>query len=207
MLVAHAGGPVPDVRDDFVAAGFSVVGHAGDGLEAVELAVRLRPDVVVVDAALPRLDGISVTGRITGQGTAPVVVVMTASDADRVDQAIDAGAMACLVEPHPSSVVAAADMVLARQADNVSLLAATLEAKLRDGHGEVIDRAKSLLMTHLRLTEDAAARWLHRTAVEGRTTMHRVAGIVIDFWSHRPVVSRPTVPRSMVHPRPALYCC
>ena len=143
----------------------------------------------------------------TGTGAAPVVVV-TASDADQVDQAIDAGAMACLVQPARSAVVAAADMVLSRQADNVSLLSATLETQGRDEHSELVDRAKRLLMTHLRLTEAAAARWLHHNAVEGRTTIHRVARIVIDFWSHRPAVARPPVLRSVVGTaRPALYCC
>ena len=133
---------------------------------AVELAARLRPDVVIVHSALPRLDGISVTGRITEQSIAPVVMVMTGSDTDLVDQAIDAGAMAALVESDPSSVVAAAEMVLARQADNLSRLTATLQAKSVGEHGELIERAKNLLMTHLRLPEAAAERWLHRTALE-----------------------------------------
>ncbi|MGS0684148.1 ANTAR domain-containing response regulator [Nakamurella sp. GG22] len=207
VLVAQAAVAEPLVRDDFAAAGFDVVGVAHDGPGAVELAMRLRPDVVIVDAALPRLDGISVTGRIAAQGVGPVVMVLTASDADLVDQAIDAGAMAALVEPGPASVVAAADMVLARQADNISLLAATLEADRRGEHRELIERAKNLLMTHLRLTEAAAARWLHRTALEGRTSTMKVATIVVDFWSHRPVVSRRPVLRSVVSARPALYSC
>ncbi len=188
VLVAQAPGAGVSVWEDFAAAGFDVVGVAHDGPAAVDLAVRLRPDVVIVDAALPRLDGVSVTGRITAQGVGPVVMVLTASDADLVDQAIDAGAMAALVEPDAASVVAAADMVLARQADNISLLAATLEAEGRGEHSELIERAKKLLMAHLRLTEAAAARWLHRTALEGRTSTMKVATIVVDFWSHRPVV-------------------
>lgn len=207
VLVAQAAGAGPAMREDFASAGFDVVGVAHDGSAAVEMAGRLRPDVVIVDAALPRLDGISVTGRITAQGVGPVVMVLTGSDADLVDQAIDAGAMAALVEPGPASVVAAADMVLARQADNISLLAATLEAEGRDEHSELIERATNLLMKHLRLTEIAAARWLHRTALEGRTSTMKVATIVVDFWSHRPVVARQPVLRSAVSARPALYCC
>ncbi len=222
VLVAQPA-PAPELLVDFGVAGLSVVGVALEGPEAVELAARLRPDVVIVDSALPRLDGISVTGRITEQGIAPVVMVMTGSDTDLVDQAIDAGAMAALVESDPSSVVAAAEMVLARQADNLSRLTATLQAKSVGEHGELIERAKNLLMTHLRLPEAAAERWLHRTALEGRTSTIKLATIVVDFWAHRPVVSRPPVLRSVVSgqaipqplfrrsvgasTRPALYCC
>lgn len=207
VLVAHAGAG-PALQGPWARAGFELAGVARDGMKAVELALQLRPDVVVVDAALPGLDGISVTSSITGQGVGPVIVVMSASDADLVDQAVGAGAMACLVEPDPSSIVAATEMVLARQAANIALVTAS-KSKHRGENGQLIDRAKRLLMVHLRLTEAAALRWLHRTALEGRTSTIRIATIVIDFWSHRPVVARPVYrSAALVAPaRPALYCC
>ena len=73
-----------------------VVAECADGAQAVEAARRLRPDVVLVDIRMPRLDGLEVTRLLAGPGvTAPMrVVVVTTFDSDEyVDTALDAGAL------------------------------------------------------------------------------------------------------------------
>ncbi|MEV4434126.1 response regulator transcription factor [Streptomyces sp. NPDC049555] len=78
-----------------------VVGEAADGLQAVELAVRLRPDVVLADIRMPRLDGLEVTRRLAGPGVAdPVrVVVVTTFDLDEyVHTALHNGACGFLLK-------------------------------------------------------------------------------------------------------------
>ncbi|MEV4708080.1 response regulator transcription factor [Actinoplanes sp. NPDC049316] len=75
------------------ADGLAVVGEAGDGAEAVDLARRLLPDVVVMDLRLPRVDGLAAARRITGSGLPVRVLVLTADDADeQVVSAVAAGA-------------------------------------------------------------------------------------------------------------------
>ncbi|AEM85486.1 two component transcriptional regulator, LuxR family [Streptomyces violaceusniger Tu 4113] len=65
-------------------SGIEVVGEAADGVECVELASRLRPQVVLVDIRMPRLDGLEVTRQLAGPGVAePLnVVVITTFDQD-----------------------------------------------------------------------------------------------------------------------------
>lgn len=63
---------------------FAVVGQARDGVEAVELAARLRPDAVVMDLHMPRLDGAGATRRILAARTSRRVVMVSSSD-DPVD--------------------------------------------------------------------------------------------------------------------------
>src|SRR3954452_25564473 len=80
------------------AAGLIVVAEAKDGNEAVELAVYYRPDVVVMDVVMPRVDGILATRRILKQVPDQLVVVLTGSDED--DElgllAVEAGAVGFL---------------------------------------------------------------------------------------------------------------
>ncbi|RKN41988.1 response regulator [Micromonospora endolithica] len=81
------------------AGGFDVVGEAGDGLDAVRLAERLHPDVVLMDLRMPRLDGVEATQRILDRQPAVRVLVLTtfAEDAD-VYGALGAGAIGYLVK-------------------------------------------------------------------------------------------------------------
>jgi DNA-binding NarL/FixJ family response regulator len=59
---------------------FTVVGEAADGVEAVELAAKMRPDVVLVDVGLPGLDGFAVASALCAQDDPPQVVLTSSRD-------------------------------------------------------------------------------------------------------------------------------
>ncbi|MBU6261145.1 MAG: response regulator transcription factor, partial [Burkholderiales bacterium] len=80
-------------------AGIEVVGQAGDGIEAIEMAAALRPDVVVMDLQMPRASGVVATREITRARPATRIVVLTTYDHDElVFEAISAGAGAYLLK-------------------------------------------------------------------------------------------------------------
>jgi DNA-binding NarL/FixJ family response regulator len=80
-------------------AGLEVVGEAGDGAEAVELARSLRPDVALMDIRMPRMDGIEATRRIGQAGLPTRVLVLTTFDLDEhVYDALRAGASGFLLK-------------------------------------------------------------------------------------------------------------
>ena len=81
--------------------GIDVVGEAADGIQAIEVATRLRPDVLLVDIRMPKLDGIEVTRRLAGADVADpmAVVVITTFDLDEyVLGALRAGARGFLLK-------------------------------------------------------------------------------------------------------------
>jgi DNA-binding NarL/FixJ family response regulator len=78
-------------------SGIEVVGIAGDGREGIEQAFALRPDIVLMDIQMPRLDGISATRWIRRRLPATKVLVMTGLSGDEhAEQALRAGAVACI---------------------------------------------------------------------------------------------------------------
>lgn len=87
------------LRELLVTAGLNVIGEASDGINAVRLTRELRPDVVVMDLNMPRMDGIDATSEIMKFERPPVVLVLTVSTtSDDVLDAIAAGASGYLLK-------------------------------------------------------------------------------------------------------------
>lgn len=75
------------------AEGFDVVGEAEDGLSAIAAAHELRPQVVLLDVQLPDIDGFEVASRLTAEGDAPAIVLVSSRDGSDFGQLIaDSGA-------------------------------------------------------------------------------------------------------------------
>lgn len=87
------------VRSLLQARGVEVVGEAGDGQEAVEAALRLRPDVVLMDISMPRMDGLEATRLIKARLPQVKIVMLTVSDEDRtLFEAVKGGAQGYLLK-------------------------------------------------------------------------------------------------------------
>ena len=107
-----------DLAEMLAEEGYDVVGQAGDGAKAIELAEELRPDLVILDVKMPVLDGIAAAERIASQRIAPVVILTAFSQRDLVERARDAGAMAYLVKPFSQTdLVPAIEMAVSRFAE------------------------------------------------------------------------------------------
>jgi DNA-binding NarL/FixJ family response regulator len=105
-----------------------VVAEAGDGLEAVEAVLRTRPDVVLMDIRMPRLDGIEATRRIRAREHAPRVIMLTTFDLDEyVFDALKAGASGFLLKDAPPEQLIGAVHVVA---DGDALLAPGITRRL-----------------------------------------------------------------------------
>src|SRR5688572_28189569 len=82
----------------------TVIGEARNGLEAVEMAERLRPDLITMDVNMPELDGLEATMRLVGKVPTPIIIVSSHSNESEVELALEATrAGALMVLPKPAS--------------------------------------------------------------------------------------------------------
>ncbi len=170
-----------DIVETLEAAGYEVVGQAGDGEQAIALAEELQPELIVMDVKMPGIDGITAADRILENQNCAIVMLTAFSQSELVDRARDAGAMAYVVKPFtPAELIPAVEIAVSRAQeltalkDEVASLTEQFETRKR------VDRAKGLLEERMGLSEPEAFRWIQKTSMDRRLTMREVADAVIE---------------------------
>ena len=160
--------------------GHQVVGQAGDGRTAVDLARELRPDLVILDIKMPDLDGVSAARMLAEEKVAPVLLLTAYSDREYVDGARDAGVMGYVVKPFgEAQLVPAMEVALARFQEF-----RTLQKELGDTREaletrRVVERAKGVLMDTLGMKEADAFRRIQKLSMNSRKSMREVAEAIL----------------------------
>lgn len=161
--------------------GYDVVGEAGDGQVAVDLAVELKPDFIIMDVKMPCRDGIDAASEIAAKRIAPVVILTAFSQRELVERARDAGAMAYLVKPFSiTDLIPAVELAASRFKEITALEKEVSDLSGRLDARKVIERAKGVLMKSQNLTEPEAFRWIQRAAMDRRSSMKAVAEVVLE---------------------------
>jgi two-component system, response regulator PdtaR len=169
-----------DLKEMLEEEGYVVAGEVGDGASAVDLAQKLRPDLVIMDVKMPGLDGISAAEQISAQRLAPVVILTAFSQRDLVRRASDAGALAYLIKPFTKAdLVPAIEVAVSRFQEITALDSEVTSLRDRLEVRKLLDRAKGLLQAERGITEAEAFRWLQKTSMDRRLTMKAVAEEVL----------------------------
>jgi two-component system, response regulator PdtaR len=160
--------------------GFEIVGEAGDGNKAVELAFELKPDLIVMDIKMPDLDGLSAAEKIA-ELKIPVVLLTAFSQQELVTRAAEVGAMAFLVKPFsPQDLLPAIEIALSRHSQLIALESEVADLGERLETRKLVERAKGVLSEKMKLTEPEAFRWIQKASMDRRLSMADVARTVLD---------------------------
>ncbi len=133
---------------------FDIVGEAADGVEAVDLAHRLQPDVAVMDVRMPRMSGVEATRRIKSECPDVKVLILTAHDDDEyVFALLQAGASGYLMKTADiEELVKAIRTVAAGQSMLAPSIAGKVVAQFTSGKG-MPDTSSNIPPTHEELTD------------------------------------------------------
>ena len=176
-----------DIVETLEEGGHTVVGEAGDGEQAVQLARDLAPELVIMDVKMPKLDGVEAANRIAQDGVAAVLVLTAFSDKELVERAAEAGSIGYLVKPfQPPQLLAAVRVALARADEHRELQqsVADLEAKL--AARKLVERAKGKLMEQFGLTEEQAFTRMRRAAMDRQLPLVEIAKRVLEAAQQQP---------------------
>jgi response regulator NasT len=169
-----------DLREMLENLGYLVVGEAGDGVAAVNLARALKPDLVLMDIKMPELDGISAAQTLSQERITPVLLLTAYSDREFIDRAVDAGVMGYLVKPFAEAQLKPAiEVALERWREvrhiqhDLAQTQETLETR------KLVERAKGVLMDSQNLKEAEAFRRIQRLSMNSRKSMREVAEAIL----------------------------
>jgi response regulator NasT len=169
-----------DIVETLKDQGFDVVGEAGDGLKAIELAKQLKPDLMVMDIKMPDMDGLSAAEQIA-QLRIPVVFLTAFNQQELVSRASEVGAMAFLVKPFsPDDLLPAIEVALSRHQQLTQLEMEVSDLTERLETRKLVERAKGILGVQMGLSEPDAFRWIQKAAMDRRIGMVDVARTILD---------------------------
>src|SRR2546421_12746594 len=150
-----------DLKTMLESIGHEVVGEADNGENACYMARSLKPDLIILDVMMPKMDGLKAASVISGERLAPVLMLTAYSEAPMIEEATRAGVLAYLVEPvRKQELQPAIEVALARYRELQAL-----EGEIDSLHDQIetrktVGRAKSILMERYGLSEREAFRRL-----------------------------------------------
>ncbi len=160
---------------------YTVTGNCKNGEEAVQACREDRPDLVLLDIQMPKMNGLEAAKVIYGEMGIPVVIVSAFSDSEYLRTGADVGVFGYLLKPvtrddlEAAMTIAWARYLESRTAkDEIAQLSQRLEDR------KIIERAKWILVERLQINEETAMKRLQKQARDNRRTLADVARSILE---------------------------
>lgn len=168
------------LRNRLQELGFDEIVECTDGEQAVKTALDALPDVIFLDVAMPRLDGISAAREIRKKLKVPVLLLTACFDQDTVARAREVGVASFLTKPLRDQDLWPAIELAFAHAEEVDTLKEEVE-DLREAieSRKIIEKAKGVLMKGQNLSEPEAFRKMQKLAMDKRKSMRQIADAIL----------------------------
>jgi response regulator NasT len=169
-----------NLKETLIGLDYLVIGEAGDGVSVINLARELRPDLVLMDIKMPKLDGIQAARILTQEKIAPVLLITAFSDRDLVERAKEAGVVNYIVKPfRDAELLPAIEIALARYQEFLEMEGEITDLKETLDTRKVVERAKGVLMDSQGLKEAEAFRKIQQLSMNTRKPMKEIAQAIL----------------------------
>ncbi len=169
-----------DLSEMLEDAGHTVVGEAADGVEALDMVRCEKPDIVLLDIKMPRLDGIHAAKMIGHENLAPVLLLTAYSQQDVVNKAKDSGVLGYLVKPvSPTNLFPAMEIAISQFKRQQEVAQQITEMNEQMETRKAVDKAKGYIMELYHVTEQEAYRRLQQYSMKNRKSLRSVAEAVV----------------------------
>lgn len=157
-----------DICEILTAAGYDIVGEASDGLQAIDLCRKLRPDLVLMDIKMPKLDGIQSAKLIMKENLVEALMMLTAySGKEFIDSVKEIGAIGYIVKPIDEiKLIPQIEIAISKSKEIKVIKATVLETKTELENTKIIHKAKEILMEKYSLTENNAYKRLRKLSMD-----------------------------------------
>ena len=169
-----------DLRDIIESCGHEVVAEGTNGVEALALCKKHKPDIILMDVKMPELDGIEAARQIGFHHEAPVVLLTSYSQQDLIDKARDSGVYGYLIKPvREEQLVPTLEMALGRYKSDAQLREkmAELEQSLEDR--KIIQKGTGILMELYSISEAEAYNRIRTLSVNKQISIIETCNLII----------------------------
>ena len=169
-----------DLRDIIESCGHEVVAEGTNGVEALALCKKHKPDIILMDVKMPELDGIEAARQIGFHHEAPVVLLTSYSQQDLIDKARDSGVYGYLIKPvREEQLVPTLEMALGRYKSDAQLREkmAELEQSLEDR--KIIQKGTGILMELYSISEVEAYHRIRTLSMNKQISIIETCNLII----------------------------
>ena len=169
-----------DLRDIIESCGHEVVAEGTNGVEALALCKKHKPDIILMDVKMPELDGIEAARQIGFHHEAPVVLLTSYSQQDLIDKARDSGVYGYLIKPvREEQLVPTLEMAIGRYKSDAQLREkmAELEQSLEDR--KIIQKGTGILMELYSISEVEAYNRIRTLSMNKQISIIETCNLII----------------------------
>ena len=169
-----------DLRDIIESCGHEVVAEGTNGVKALALCKKYKPDIILMDVKMPELDGIEAARQIGFHHEAPVVLLTSYSQQDLIDKARESGVYGYLIKPvREEQLVPTLEMALGRYKSDAQLREkmAELEQSLEDR--KIIQKGTGILMELYSISEAEAYNRIRTLSMNKQISIIETCNLII----------------------------
>jgi response regulator NasT len=174
-----------DICEMLRSSGYEVVGEAADGLQAIDLCKRYRPDLVLMDIKMPKLDGIQAAQIIMKENLVEALVMLTAySSREFIDKVKEVGAIGYIVKPIDEvKLIPQVEIAISKGKEIKDIKDKVELAKQETENTKIVHRAKEMIMEKYTLTESDAYKRIRKLSMDKQCSIVETSKNLVSYYN------------------------